>query len=181
MDNLVNDERTLRWQVNESCKSELQNIEYSNMLHFTSVWSWPKDPMGVFDLVRDGQKEQFKTVARSGNSFSADHITKRMGGHRIPYEVGDNDWYVFGYVNEEDPHAYLEWRIPEEFMLVNGNLSVRNADGTAYVSAGNKKIPLHIVGPNGENQWIQDVVVGVSPRSDAGTETFRFLKVLWLD
>jgi len=181
VDDFVGDERALRWQVNESCMSELRNIEYSNMLHRFSIWSWPEHPMGVFDLIRDGQKEQYKTVTRSGNSFRADHVTKKVGGLPIPYEVGDNDWYVFGYLHEEDPRAYLEWRIPEAVMLKNGKLSVRNADGTQYVSAGNKGVTLHILGPGGQNQWIQDVIVGASPRSDAVSDTFRYLNVLWLD
>jgi hypothetical protein len=169
-------ERTLRWQVNENHAAELRNIEFSNQLQPDSSIEWPEHPMMAHDLVRDGEKEQYKSVQRKFNGFQGGDCSKMMCGVRVAYEVGDNDWYVFGYVDDKS-RMYLQWRIPESFMQEEGMLSIRDEDGT-FSYSGRQSIPLHVVGLENQNAEVQRTIVGKMPRSDVVPKTAQFLSVL---
>ena len=163
-------------QVNANYRKEMLNIDFSNRLLPNSIVGWPEQPMSVFDLLRDGEKEQYKSVQKVSNGFQGGDCSKLMCGVRVAYEVGDNDWYVFGYIDEQ-LKVYLQWRIPESFMDSVGMLSHRGEDGR-FTCAGKASIPLHLVGPNKENAEIQTMIVGKMPRSDVIAATFPYVKVL---
>lgn len=174
---LTSTEETLRMQVNDNHRKEMLNISLSNRLLPDSVVTWPETPMSVFDLIRDGQKEQYKSVQTPANGFQGGDCSKMKCGTKVAYELGDNDWYVFGYINEEFG-LYLSWRIPESFMDHAGMLSRRDKDGK-FVYPGRRSMPLHVVGPNGENENVHRIVIGELPRSDVVPTTFPFVRVLW--
>ena len=170
-------EMTLRLQVNAKYMVEMMSIVHSNSLLPDSITEWPSETMGVTDLIRDGKKEQYKSVQRCGNLFSVRHCWKKMCGVQVAYEIGDNDWYVFGYSTDK---YYLQWRIPESFMVSRGMLSHKNESASLFVYPGRVNIMLAIVGPHGENASLQMHIVGRPQGSDANTETAQFLHVLWL-
>ena len=174
---LTRTEETLRMEVNDNHRKEMMNIKLSNRLLPDSTVSWPDVPMLVFDLIRDGKKEQYKSVQTKSNGFQAGDCSKMKCGTRVAYELGDNDWYVFGYIDEEIG-LYLNWRIPESFMNHAGMLSRRDADGK-FVYPGRRSMPLHLVGPNGENDKVHQTVLGKPSRSDVVPTTFEFVSVLW--
>lgn len=175
-DELVFSERHLRSEVNANHKVELTHIEHANLAFPNSVVKWPSVPQGVTDLIRDGQKEQYKSVQCKGNVFQAGDVKKKLCTVDVSYEVGDNDWYVFGYTDVAN-HIELLWRIPEAFMASKGILSTRGSNGL-FETPGQMSLPLNIVGPNGENKDVQMQVVGKMPRSDVETDTAQFLHVV---
>lgn len=168
----------LRSEVNANHKMELAHIAHANLAFPNSVVKWPSTPQGVTDLIRDGQKEQYKSVQRKGNVFQAGDVKKKLCTVDVAYEVGDNDWYVCGYTDVTN-HIALLWRIPEAFMVSKGILSTRGSNGL-FETPGGMSIPLNIVGPNGENKDVQMQLVGKMPRSDVETDTAQFLHVVRL-
>lgn len=175
-DDFVLSEDELRFQVNEKFMVEMLSIKYSNMLMPGSIVEWPSKTQMVFDLIRNGEKEQYKSTKVSGARFYGVNVGKLLNGRKIAYEVGDNDWYVFG-LTVPSHCLYLQWRIPESFMIDAGMLSIRNQSGD-FVHGGKFSIPLHVVGSNGENQEIQMKLTGKMPRSDCLPVTAKFLRVL---
>lgn len=168
----------LRSEVNANHKVELAHIAHANLTFPNSVVRWPCTPQGVTDLIRDGQKEQYKSVQRKGNVFQAGDVKKKLCTVDVAYEVGDNDWYVLGYTDTVN-HIELLWRIPEAFMAQKGYLSTRGNDGL-FATPGQMSVPLNIVGPNGENKDLQMQIVGKMPRSDVESDTAQFLHVVRL-
>lgn len=175
---LLRTEEQLRMDVGKSNMTEMLNIKYTNMLFPDTVVEWPKSTMTVTDLFRDGEEEQYKSATATSNLFYARHCSKKWLGVHVPYEEGDNKWYVFGVVIN-DPPVFLNWRIPESFMIEKGMLS-RRRDPDNFDRPGKTTMMLHIVGKNGENSNIQQMVFGKMPRSDVDPTTAQFLRVLWL-
>lgn len=172
-DHLLSDEETLRWQVHWKHGLELWNIKLSNRLLPNSVVAWPERPMMVYDLVRDGQNEQYKTVTKAGATFTC-HLHKLLAGQFVAYEVGDNDWYIFGYVDHA-AKLYLQWRIPESFLFEKGMLSQRG-DDDVFVFPGARSLSLFVDHP------IVSDRLGITkpPRKDADRSTEDFLTVVLL-
>lgn len=175
--NSVYSEETLRFQVNEKYMVEMKSISYSNRLLPDTRVEWPDGTNGVTDLIRDGEREQYKSVQRNANGFCVRHCWKKMRNVQVAYETGDNDWYVFGY---NAGICYLQWRIPAGYMTSIGMLSIRHEAEDRFVEAGRCTMQLSVVGEHGENMHAHMRVVGKAPRKDTDRSTAQFLKVLWL-
>ena len=176
-DDLVLTERMLRMQVNSKYTVEMLNIEFANRLLPNTKVEWPTSTNGVVDLIRDGEREQHKSVLRDANCFTARHCWKKMCGVQVAYELGDNDWYVFGHLRKD---YFVQWRIPEAAMDEHGILSRRSESGESFVHAGNTTLQLCILDESGGNMDAQMRIVGKVPNRDADRWTGKYVSVLWL-
>ena len=163
-------ENELRFEVNESMKRELQHMELSNRLRPASVTAWPEQTQDVFDQWRDGEREQFKSAVRDGNSFACPNFSKKLALEKVPYELGDCDWYVIGMVVVGN--IYVEWRIPEAALDSWGLLSRRSEDGASFVHAGKTNIQLQLP------TELQLQIVGKPIRSDVDCRTAKYVSIL---
>jgi hypothetical protein len=173
---LIKTERQLRFEVNSKYLVEMESIELSNRLSPFSKVEWPAQTMGVTDLIRDGEREQYKSAYVNGNCFNV-HLWKKMCGVQVAYEIGDNDWYVVGFKSTD---LFLQWRIPESYLISIGMLSRRNHDGSVFVEPGRTRLTLAVPSSTGENHDIQMHLFGKMPNRDANLSTGVFLRVLWL-
>lgn len=176
-DECVFGEETLRMQVNSKYRVEMLNIKHANMLLPESRVEWPSRNNSPTDLVRDGQREQHKSALPRGNAFEARHCWKWMCQVHVAYEVGDNDWYVFGCLL---PHAFVQWRIPQAAMIAHGMLAYKNDARTAFAHPGRMTLRLHIVDEHGNHKGEQMRIVGKLPNADADCWTGQYVRVLWL-
>ena len=136
-------ERLLRLQVPDDMQKEVLYIELSRMRDKHSLHEWPPRPNMVFDHIRDGQKEQFKSVYvahASDHVFYTPNCSKRMTtGGKVAYELGDADIFCFCALYKG---VFIEWRIPESTMDSIGMLS-RRCDGK-FVYPGKKGMTLRL-------------------------------------
>lgn len=170
-------EDELRMQVNSKYLVEMLNIKYANILLPESHIEWPSMNNGCTDLIRDGKREQHKSALPNGNSFDARHCWKKMCNVQVAYEVGDNDFYVFGYLQ---PHVFIQWRIPEVAMIDHDMLSFKNEQKTTFVNPGRECLRLHIVDSHGNHKNDQLRIFGKLPNADSDSWTGQYVSVLWL-
>ena len=159
----------LRSQTNADMRQELAHIIMSNRMRPDSVTKWPETPMDVFDQWRDGKREQYKSVVRDGKGFACPNFSKKMATKKIPYELGDCHWYVFGNLENG---LYIEWRIPETVLDDWGLLSRRSSDGKTIIRAGKMNIQLQLPID------LQMEIVGKPMRSDVDCRTAKYVRVL---
>tara|TARA_X000000368_G_scaffold410759_1_gene394689 strand:- start:1136 stop:2056 length:921 start_codon:yes stop_codon:yes gene_type:complete len=159
----------LRYQTNVDMRRELAHIMMSNRMRPESVTSWPETPMDVFDQWRDGEREQYKSAVRDGNGFACPNFAKKMACEKVPYELGDCHWYVFGNLENG---LYIEWRLPETLLDDWGMLSRRSRDGKSIIRAGKMSIQLQLP------IELQMEIVGKPMRSDVDCRTADYVRVL---
>lgn len=166
-------ENELRTQVPPDMQKELIHITLSNRMRPDSLTSWPETNHDVFDQLRNGEREQFKSAHCDGKAFCCSAFSKKMACEKVPYELGDCDWYVFGHVRA-DLGLYLEWRIPEAALNDWGVLTKRSEDRRSILSAGKMSLGLHLP------PLLQERIGGKRPRSDVDVRTAQYVSVLKL-